>query len=636
MKLFQNIDRGRLSLIAIPLLIVLFFAINIFSNTTFNATRLDLTENKLFTVSDGTRQVLENIEEPITARLYFSKSLGERSPGYATYFNRVRELLEQYSDISGGKLQLQLFNPEPFTDEEDRAVAFGLRGVPINSANDLGYFGLAATNSTDDQEIVSFFVRDRESFIEYDLTKLVYSLSTPNKPTIGIMTELPVMGNPNPQFARPEWGFVARIKDFFSVVPVPTDIATIPEDIDILLLAHPRNLSDNIQYAIDQFVMKGGRALVFVDANAETAPLAASPMGMGKAPQPDQSDLVRLMKSWGVELIDQKLAADRSAARRVTLGGAAMQRPVVTDYVAWISAKPANFDTNDVVTGQLEEINFATPGALRVLEGATTTVQPLIETGTDSMLIDAGYARPTPQVLEMLNDFKSGGEKLLLAARITGSAESAFPNGSPADKGTAAPSHIAKTDALRVIVVSDVDMLYDQYWADSQNFMGQNVSVPFADNANFVVNALDSLSGSESLIGLRARGESSRPFLVVENLERQAEIQFRAKEQELLAKLKTAERELEDLLKSGGADPAQVEAVLSDDQRQKIEQTRVEMIQLRRELRDVQGALRQDIEQLDSTLKFLDIWLMPLLVIIALLLVTFFRYRRRSHAMTTS
>ncbi|MEQ9328973.1 MAG: Gldg family protein [Rhodospirillales bacterium] len=636
MKFLQNADRNRLGLIAIFLLILLFFAVNIFSNATFKATKIDLTEDKLFTVSDGTRQVLESIEEPITVRLYYSKSLGERSPGYATYYNRVHELLEQYADIADGKLILETYNPEPFTDEEDRAVSFGLRGVPVNSANDLGYFGLAATNSTDDQEVVPFFVRDRETFIEYDLTKLVYSLATPKKPVIGVMTGLPVMGNPNPQFAQPQWGFIARIRDFFTVFSVPTDSQEIPVDVDILLIAHPRNLDAKVQYAIDQFVMKGGRVLALVDSNAEIAPLAAPPMGMGQAPQPDASDLETLLKAWGVELVDNKIAADRKGARRVSMGGQGLPRPIVTDYVAWISAKPANMDPEDVVTGQLKEINFATPGALKKLDGATTEVQPLIETSTDSMLIDSSMARPTPQVLEMLNGFSPSGEKLMLAARITGPAESAFPKGPDGDAEAPPAGHIAKADNIRVIVVSDVDMLYDQFWSENQNFLGQQVSVPFADNANFVVNALDSLSGSEALIGLRARGNSDRPFTVVEELQRAAEVQYRATEKELVRKLQDAENSLDDLLKRGGGDAAQIEAVLSDEQKRQIEQTRVEMLELRRELRDVQGALRKDIDKLDATLKFLDIWLMPLLVIIALLIVTFLRYRRRSVTMRAS
>jgi ABC-type uncharacterized transport system involved in gliding motility auxiliary subunit len=635
MNFLNKMDRNRLSLVAILLLIILFFSINIFSNATFISTKADLTEDKLFTVSDGTKQVLEGIEEPITVRLYFSKSLGERSPGYATYHTRVRELLEQYADISGGKLQLETYNPEPFTDEEDRAVSFGLRGVPVNSANDLGYFGLAATNSTDDQEIIPFFVRDREAFIEYDLTKLVYSLATPRKPVIGIMTDLPVFGNPNPQFARPEWGFVARIKDFFTTAPVAKDVPAIPADIDILMIAHPRELSEQTQYAIDQFVMRGGSVMVLVDTNAETAPLAAPPMGQGRAPQPDQSDLQRLLQAWGVELIENVVAGDRKLARRVSMGGAGMQRPVVTDYVAWISAGKDSMDPEDVVTGQLEEINFATPGAIRKIDGATTTIQPLIETSEDSMLIDSARIRPTPQIIEILNEFEPRNEKLLLAARITGPASSAFPDGLKLEDGSTAPGHVAQTDNIRVIVVSDVDMLYDQFWSENQNFMGQNVSVPFADNANFVVNALDSLSGSEALIGLRARGETSRPFTVVENLEKQAEIEYRATEQELRQKLQQAEAELNTLLKRGGSQ-ADLDAILSDEQKKQIEKTRVEMIDLRRELRDVQGALRQDIEALDAKLKFLNIWLMPGLVILALLLVSFLRYRRRSVSMKTS
>lgn len=346
-------NRQHYSVIAVVLGAVLFMAINVFSNNAFRAMQVDLTEGKLYTLSEGTRNVLAKVEEPITARLYFSRFMGEQSPTHARYYERVRELLERYENLTQGRLRLQLFNPEPFSDDEDSAVAYGLTGVPVNETGDLGYFGLAASNSTDDFEIIPFFSPEREAFLEYDLTKLVNTLATPKKLVVGVLSTLPINGGFLPGAGnRPRWTVVDQINEFFEVQPVPPDTPVIDKDVDILMLVHPKGLSAQTKYAIDQFVMRGGKALVFVDPVAEVDGPGAR---YGK---PGTSELDDLMKAWGVQLRKDRVAGDLDTARRVNVR--AGEQVAIADYVGWLSLRPGNFDREDPAMGDLKLINVGT------------------------------------------------------------------------------------------------------------------------------------------------------------------------------------------------------------------------------------------------------------------------------------
>ena len=375
------IQDTRITLAGLAMAAVLFVAVNVFSNATFNSLRLDLTEDKLYTISEGTRKVLGGLAEPVKVRLYFSKVLAERSPAHAVYHGRVRELLEQYRDISAGKIQLELNNPEPFSDTEDRAVAFGLKGVPLNSVGDKGYFGLAATNSTDGQEVIPFFNMDREQFIEYDLTKLIHSLVTPHKKVMGMLSTLPIDGERDAQGRQrsQQWRVIDQIREFFDVLTVDAKANALPGGMDILMIVHPKGLSDKMLYAIDQFVLKGGRALVFADSNAEFEMLSSAQTARAAGP----SDFNKLLNAWGVTLVKGKVAGDLDAARRVNAGMG--EQVVVADYVAWLSLSKGNFDEGEVTTSDIASLNLATAGVLEKADGATTKMIPIITTGPRSM-----------------------------------------------------------------------------------------------------------------------------------------------------------------------------------------------------------------------------------------------------------
>ena len=634
----DKIDRSTLALVGLALGLVLFFAVNIFSNATFSSAKLDLTQGRLFTLSQGTRNVLKGIDEPITLKLYYTKLLGERSPQHANLFERVRELLSRYADLSGGRIRLELQHPEPFSDAEDRAVAGGLQGVPINSAGDLGYFGLTGNNTTDDQVVIPFFTTEREAFLEYDLTKMVFTLANPARQVVGVMSPLPLEGgNPmRPPFQQsPRWAVLDQVNEFFQVLPVPVSYTEIPDNVDILMLVHPHGLSDATLYAIDQFVLRGGRVLAFVDANAEVDVMSAGPTG----PSP-RSDFDKLLNAWGVKLVENKIAGDLDAARRVNVRVAG--KTTVADYVAWLTLSGKNFDTNDAVIGDIGRINVASAGILEKTGAEGIEVTPLVRTGPRSMAIDAAKVAGQPDVVGMFRDFKPGGAPLMLAARIKGTVASAFPDGPPplpkpdgaADAPAAAPPkapHLKQSEKpANLIVVADVDMLHDRFWTDTRELMGQRLLVPFANNADFVVNALDNLSGSDAMIGLRGRAQSTRPFRLVQEIRQAAEQQYRSKEQSLQAKLDDVRQKLEALERRRGAEG---DVVLSAEDRAAIDKFRSEMIATRKELRDVQRALREDIDRMDAWLKFLNIAAIPLLLGLGTIVVTIIdRVRRKVRA----
>src|SRR5215831_19418467 len=362
------------ALVCIALMLV---AVNIIA-ARFSTWRLDLTAGHLYTLSRGTLRTLAKIEEPITLRFYYSTRLADEVPSYGVYAQRVRELLDQYVAAARGKIRLEVYNPLPFSDAEDRAVAFGLQGVPLDVAGEQVYFGLAATNSTDDQQVIAFFQPERERFLEYDLTKLVHSLALPKKTVVGLISTLPLEGDVMAMMrGRPSepMAIMEQMQQLDTVKPLAANIDAIPPDVDVLMLVHPQNLPDKTLFAIDQFVLRGGKALIFVDPHSELQ--ASHPSQLSPPGAPTASNLERLFKSWGFEVPPSTVAGDRRDAQRVGVPGAGRAtRPL--DYVAWLNLKTDNINRNDMITADLSHIMMASSGIIVPLEGAKTAIEPLI------------------------------------------------------------------------------------------------------------------------------------------------------------------------------------------------------------------------------------------------------------------
>ena len=638
-----SLSRRSAALIALVAAAVLFVAINVIADHVLRSARIDLTQAHLYTLSEGSKKTLARIDEPITLRFYYSPRLGEEVPSYGIFAQRVREMLEEYAAIARDKIKLEILDPEPFSATEDRAVAFGLQGVPLDSGGEQVYFGLAATNSTDDQQVIPFFQPDRERFLEYDLTKLIHSLAFPKKAVVGLVTTLPLEGDIMAAMqGRPlqPYTIIEQLRQLYDLRAMSPEFDKVPDDVDVLMIAHPQNLSEKTVYAIDQYVLRGGKALVFVDPYSETQ--ASHPSRLNPPGSPTSSNLDRLFAAWGLEMEADKVAGDRQVARRVNAGTGTRAEPI--DYVAWLSLKEANLNHDDLITGDLSQINMASAGILKARDGAKTSFTPLIVTSTDSEEIPVEKVEGLPDVAGLLHGFKPDGKKLTLAARVTGPADTAFPDGPPkppkdqekpadakdatADAAKDMPAQIkSAAQPINVVVVADTDILDDRFWVQVQDFFGQRVAVPTAGNGDFVTNAVDVLSGGNDLISLRSRGTSARPFEVVQNIQRAADDRYEASEKELEQQLKETQAKIKDLQSKDGPGGG---VTLAAEQSQAIDNFRTQMIQIRRQLREVQLALRQDIDRLKAELEFFDIASIPLLVGLAAIFLGFIRMKRRA------
>ena len=626
--------------------VVLFFAVNVFSNVAFRSIRFDLTAQGLYTLSEGSRKILQNLDEPITLRLYLSKKLATGLPGIHSYANRVVELLEEYEQVAGGKLNLHVIDPEPFSEEEDRAVGYGLKGVPLGQGNVQFYFGLVGTSSTDEQELLPFFQQDREEFLEYDVTRLVYQLANPQRTVVGLLSTLPLEGGPPMAFLQTQgggapWMIMESIRDVMEVRSFDKAVTEIPEEIDVLMVVHPKELSARTLYAIDQFVLRGGRALVFVDPHSE-ADLPPNPRNPMAQPGARRSDLGKVFDAWGVELVKGKVAGDLPLAKKVNFQQ--QSRTFVADYPVWIDLTSRHLNAEDIVTAKLPSLTMASAGILRKKEGREITWIPLVETDDQAMQIDVARLMG-PDIEGILRTYQPEGESLVLAARVTGMIRTAFPEGRPPseepeqqDDDTRetdiAPTHPHLTESaapVQVIVVADTDMLHDRFWVQVQNFLGQRIEIPTSANNSFVINALDNLTGSNDLISIRNRGSFSRPFTLVKATQQEADKLFRQKEQALQQRLKSTERKIQELQNKK---EDQTTLILSAEQQAALNEFRQQSAATRKELRNVQHALRKNMENLEGMVKFLNIGLLPLVIAGSGLVYSSYNVRRRRRGTT--
>lgn len=620
----------------------LFLAVNILAGETMTAWRVDLTENRLFTLSKGTRNILKDLDEPIALRFFYSTKLFQGIPTLTSHGNRIRDLLDEYVAEAGGKLKLTVIDPEPFSEAEDEAVANGVNQLPVSGSGDRGYLGLVGTNSADDRAVLPFLSPEKEESLEYEVTKLVYNLAHPKKRVIGLITTLPIMGDPMRMAGGERGGpsaLATMLREAFEIRELGTEVESIDKDIDTLLVVHPKALSEATRYAIDQFVLKGGKAMVFVDPYAEEDRSTPDPQNPAALPKLD-SDLPDLFERWGLKLVEDKVAADIEAAIRVTYQGPSGPRQI--EYLPWLRLQEANLNRKDFVTNELGQLNLGTAGALEPIKDAKTEFMPLLSTGKKAMLMDRDAVMFSRDPAALMQGFKPGDRSLVLAARLSGVVKTAFPQGRPKkDEGNKAEGDAAdpapSADAVdkdfvaeskgpvNIIVVGDTDLLADRFWVQMQDFLGLNVPQAIADNANFVINALDNLGGNDDLISLRSRGEYARPFTKVASIQRDAELRLRDRERALQDKLKDTEKKIQDLQREKGEGST---LLLSAEQKSEIESFRGEQIKTRKELRAVQHDLRQNIERLGDWLRFINIALIPILIGLCAALAGVLRTRR--------
>lgn len=415
-RLFQRAGLLGLALLTLLLTVVI--------NQIFKGVRLDLTEDRLFTLSAGTHQLLEGLESSARLQLFYSEGQTRDVPMIRNYARRVTELLEEYAAESRGKLKLEVINPEPFSENEDKAAEYGLQTIPMEGAKDV-YFGLVISSDDDPgkREVISFLHPDRERFLEYDISKLVYTVTQKTRPKVGLISGLQVHGgfDMGSRQATGPWASIAQLEQLYDVATIDPRAEALPADLNMLVIIHPKGLSEALRYAIDQFVLAGGNALVFVDPNAESA--AGGMMGMQGS---SASNFEPLFKSWGIAMDDKKVVADAGNALSV---GSPSGRPVRHLGILGYSRK--NFNKDDVISASLNSVNFATVGAIKPLEGGETTLEPLLSSSANAMLMDAEAFSMLMDPTSLYKDFKPSGEQYTLIGRVTGMVSSAYPDGRP-------------------------------------------------------------------------------------------------------------------------------------------------------------------------------------------------------------
>jgi ABC-type uncharacterized transport system involved in gliding motility auxiliary subunit len=612
----MQMSRNFYSGLGLALLAVAFLVFTLVNNLWFSGARLDLTENKLYTLSAGSEAIIGRIDEPLNLYFFFSEKASQDLTTLRAYASRVRELLQEYELLGGGKIRLNLIDPEPFSEAQDQAAGFGLQAVPVNSAGDELYFGLAGTNALDDQQVIGFFQPDKEEFLEYEISKLIQSLQVIEKPRIGLLSSLKIQGDMdmNTFQATPGWIIADQLAEAFDVETIDLTAAALPDRLDVLMLVHPHNLSESLLMSIDKFALAGGRLLVFVDPLVETQAPQASPM-MAAAPARLASDLP-LLSHWGVALQADKVLGD--AQQALTVSGADGQ-PL--RHLGILGLQQENFNLDDVTLSSLETLNVSSAGILELLADRTTTVDVLIASSEFAMPIDRIRFETLTDPADLQLDFKATGTRYPLAVRITGPAITAYPDSDI----VANNAPVGAMGQLNVIVVADTDILSDRLWVQVQDFFGQRIASPWANNGDFVINAIENLTGSSDLISIRSRGRFSRPFDVVQDLRREAEARYLASANDLQAQLADTERQLSELEASRDD---QTQLSLSPEQETALLQFQAEKLRIRKDLRDVRHQLDKDIEALGTTLKFINIALLPLLLILLLMAIHYVQLRR--------
>ncbi|MDQ6645624.1 MAG: Gldg family protein [Pseudomonadota bacterium] len=606
------------------LLVLVFVPLIVASSRWLNAARIDLTTDKLYTLTPGTLHIVDTLQRPLRLTLYFSSHAARDLPQLRSYEQRVNEMLQEMVARSHGRIHLQVIDPVPYSDDEASAEGAGLNAANGGSNGERVFFGLAGSSLSGAADggnmrdrvaerslAIAFFDPSREAFLEYDIAKLLYELNQSSKPAIAVISSLPVEGNPI--LSEQRWSILQELDQLFDVKTLdPASLKTIDSRIKVVLLIQPKDLSDDAQYAIDQYVLHGGHLAVFVDPDAE---LDNSPYAPDSVTVPDHSsNLPRLFSAWGVSYDPQKVVLDRARALQIELSGSNLNHPAMLD----LGVQELNH--NDVVTSSLQRINVSTAGYFDLAADATTRLTPLLQSSAEAEVV------PTQRVLDaagdptrLLQDYKPDNTHYVLAARLRGTFNSAFPEraGRPGYKAHSAPHS-------EIILVADTDMLSDRLWVEPQTMLGQQMMRIFANNGDFVTNLVDNLSGSSALLSIRGRSTSQRPFTRVQALRNVADQKFLQKEQELEQELADTRRRLDELQPSKG----QHASTMTPEQRSEIEQFRQRQLAINKELRDVQHQLNAEIDALGLRLKVINIVLVPGLVVLIGLIFGWRRGRR--------
>ena len=616
-------NKNTLSYSGLIVLALLFILINMLSGNLLKGSRIDLTENSLYTLSQGTLNIVQSIQEPVTLHYFFSDQASKDIPQLRTYANRVQELLQEYAQLSKGMITLNVIDPVAYSEQEDQATEFGLQGVPTGPTGESVYFGLAGSNSTGETETIAFFQPNKEQFLEYDVSKLIYSLTNTQKPVVGLLSRVPMFSSfdMETQRIRDPWAVTTQLQQLFDVRNIDFAEGKFDDDLEVLMVVHPKDLSLKTLYAIDQYVMQGGNLIVYVDPYAEADVPVMDSNSPIEAEGVRSSTLSKLFNAYGIEYTPSKVLGDRKYALTIDAGNGQQAR-----HYAILGLDKSALAVDNVMTSGLDMITMAMAGTVQPKAGADVEFEPLIQSSTEAMPFESSKFRFLPKVSSLAEGYVATGENYNVAGRFEMQPQSAFPDGPPKDSEVTR-THINKSsERVNIVVVTDVDMLTDRMWVTVQDFLGQKIMDAWASNGNFAVNAVDNLLGSSDLISVRGRATATKPFVVVEALRRDADDQFREQERVLQNKLRQTEQKITQLEAKRDDDNA---LMMSEEQRTEIARFQDEKLQVRKELRKVRHELDKNIQSLGNWLKAINIGLMPLLLTVLALILSAVRAKRR-------
>ncbi len=637
----------RFALFAALSLLVIFVAGNLIANSWFRSWRLDLTESQLYSLSPGTQTTLDQLSEPVELKLYYSRDAAAPLPQLQAYASRVREMLQSFQARSGGRVRFVEVDVEAFTEDEDAAVEAGIEPFrPFEGADPI-YFGLSGSNAIDDRRTIPVFAPEREAFLEYEITRLIYELENPRRVRVGLITSLPLdpasAGDPELP-ARGQSMFATELGRMMDVTKLAPDFSEIP-DVDVLAIIHPGALSPRQLYAVDQFVMRKGRAFVALDPAALSAEQATGLDPFNPvAPAPTASTLEPLLERWGVAM-SPTVVLDEAGALPVQVQDPATGQVQSAPQPLFFAVPAENLDREDLMTAWLRRgINFGLAGGLSWSEREGVTVQALARTSGRTMRIPAAEALARPSPFDILAMWQqAGGRVETVAIRLSGNLETAYPEGLPAEAAETpteeatppatpasappAPQALLPRSATpaEIVIVSDVDFLADDFYLDPRS------GASAADNASFALNVIDVLGGSDALVSLRSRAPSLRRMELLDEMERDAQRRIETRQEQLQTELQETEAQLADLQRRGrgsGFFTGNLGAELTPEENATIERFRARVVEVRGELRRAERNLRGEIDNLQALVLFINVWLAPLLVA-AVGLFLFWRRQRR-------
>jgi len=607
MTFLNKIKSKSVIKLSILLSIIIFFSINIITNNMLGYSRIDFTENKLYSLSEGTKKLLKNLDEPIHLRLFISSNLVKDVPQFSTYANRVETILKTYSNISNGKITIETIDPKPFSDEEDRAVGMGINPFNATEMSDSLYFGLAATNSTNGQKNIPMFSPERETFLEYDLTSLISELSQIKKPVVSIIDNLGLSADG--RVGKPEQQILKQMKEMFKVEMVNESANELDKDTKILMVIHPKFLSDETLYMIDQWVLKGGATLIFLDPYAETE-LSRQ---QGMPPMNPRSDLKKLLDTWGIKFDNKQAVLDSEFGFRIArkINGRDVQ---VTNY-PWLNIRGEGLNKNDSTLSNLSTIVMTTAGSLQDTN-KNPILEPIIRSSKKSGVGDAQKAgNPEGDPRDLLSNIKSDNENYTLAGWIKANLNSSFINSEDKKDNQLMKSK----NKSNVLIVTDADMLMDRNWLTQRG--------AFANNGDFVLNIVEKMIGGNALSDLRGKSTSWRPFEKIIELEKIAEEKFLIEEQMLAKKLEGMEDKIRNLTQNSDKDTD----VLSPETIKAIDGFKTEMMATRSQLRNVKFDLRRDVDLLKKWIISINVAILPIAFASVSLIISLRRKRKASY-----